>query len=310
MAVNFSLKALMGRLKRFKELPRVYQLVSVAAFVALIIVIIGVVVGLRHAQRSAADEIIATANQVDTVIVHVDEVLTVGLTKDSPQEIDNAQKELTVATRQINQAIASAEKLKKKSSSNEKKRVELIQNSLGVRAYILSIAPELLRENKQAALCLLKAEEAWNHLTKGLDTQAKAQKLQTSSKEADISEALELEKQAANSYKQALETFAQARSLYEGADFDAYERYAQLCATMSEKAQAADEALLKKDKKAALDAIKQYNESSKAAAILATKELKPLNSVIMAAYKSNTTDLSNQYFSAREKVSVIDRQIR
>lgn len=287
--------------------PRKRAAIIVAVVFAISLVVgLGITVSsLRNAQLNA---IYAQSSQVDEVIVDIDEVLTVGLTKSSPSRIASAQKELAVAQRQINDAIKSAEKLKKQASKKDRQHLELIQNSLGVRAYILSVAPELLGDNKQAATCLLYASRGWGSLKNGVLKSQQAQKLQSDT--SKLEESIELHKQAQSDYSLAQADFQKAQTAFPEVNLSPYFEYLTHCSDMSQAAQDADEALLKNDKKEAQKFIKKYNKLSEEAAILAHENLKPLNSVIMATYKEKTESLSNQYFSAREKVSSIDRQIR
>ena len=289
--------------------PRTHLVLILAA---VLVVSLGVGLGitfssLRNAQLNA---IYAQSSQVDEVIVDIDEVLTVGLTESSPAQIAAAQKELTVAQRQIDDAIKSAEKLKKKASEKEKAHLELVQNSLGVRAYILSVAPELLGANKQAAQSLVYAAQGWKYLQNGVRKSEQAQKVQAGGDNAQLNESITLHDQARDDFSLAQANIQKAQAALPEVNLSSYLDYIVHCEEMSKAAQDADRALLKNDKKQAKKFIKKYNKLSEEAAILAHENLKPLNSAIMATYKEKTEALSNQYFSAREKVSSIDRQIR
>ena len=289
--------------------PRTHLVLILAA---VLVVSLGVGLGitfssLRNAQLNA---IYAQSSQVDEVIVDIDEVLTVGLTESSPEQIAAAQKELTVAQRQIDDAIKSAEKLKKKASEKEKAHLELVQNSLGVRAYILSVAPELLGANKQAAQSLVYAAQGWKYLQNGVRKSEQAQKVQAGGDNAQLNESITLHDQARDDFSLAQANIQKAQAALPEVNLSSYLDYIVHCEEMSKAAQDADRALLKNDKKQAKKFIKKYNKLSEEAAILAHENLKPLNSAIMATYKEKTEALSNQYFSAREKVSSIDRQIR
>lgn len=289
--------------------PRTHLVLILAA---VLVVSLGVGLGvtfssLRNAQLNA---IYAQSSQVDEVIVDIDEVLTVGLTESSPEQIAAAQKELTVAQRQIDDAIKSAEKLKKKASEKEKAHLELVQNSLGVRAYILSVAPELLGANKQAAQSLVYAAQGWKYLQNGVRKSEQAQKVQAGGDNAQLNESITLHAQARDDFSLAQANIQKAQAALPEVNLSSYLDYIVHCEEMSKAAQDADRALLKNDKKQAKKFIKKYNKLSEEAAILAHENLKPLNSAIMATYKEKTEALSNQYFSAREKVSSIDRQIR
>lgn len=296
--------------ERWTSLPTKGKVGLLAAVITLALIAGGITVAIDQSRNAQLNEIFAQASSVDKVIVDVDKVLTVGLSETSPAQITTAEHELNVAQRQIQSAITSAEKLKKKAAKKDQHRIELVQNSLGVRAYILSVAPELLLDNKQAAIALNEADKAWKSLTDGVQTSQDARDLQKSGKPADLKQSNKLYQQSTKSYEAAKTALQKAGTAFPDANFGAYFEYLDQCIKLNGYAQDANKNLLKKQKKQAQEAIKKYNEMSKSAAIFANENLKSLNSVIMAAYKVKTEALSNQYFSAREKVSIIDRQIR
>lgn len=289
--------------------PRTKVLIACGVVLAVLLVV-GLVFGLSTVRQSRLRQIYEQASQVDSVIVDVDEVLTVALSKDSVANIEAAQKELAVAQRQIDDAIKSAATLKKKAPKNQQKDIELVQNSLGVRAYILSVAPDLLLANLQAAKALAAADTAWGSLENGVRKSQQAQVKQKGKTKVELEEGIALNKQAQLDFAVAQSAITTASAEFSEANFAPYLQYVQICTDMSATAIKADQLLIKKQDKAAKKAIKKYNELSKDAAVLAHENNVSLNSVIMAAYKIKTEALSNQYFSAREKVSSIDKQIR
>lgn len=294
-------------LKKASTRSKVFALCAVVGCAALVL---GIVFGFNALCQRDLRALYAQASQIDKVIVHIDEVLTVGLTSNSPRAITSTKKELIVAQRQVNDAVKEAEKLSKKASKKERAHIELVQNSLGVRAYILSLAPELLDDNLKAANALNDAEVAWKSLESGVRKNQEAQKLQAAKKPDDLKRANKHHREALEDYSQAQDSLAKAAEAMTEADFSAYNSYIQSCIDLSQAAIEANDALLNNKKDRAKVAVKKYNKVSKDAAILAHQGLKPLNSVIMTAYKIKTKELSSQYFSAREKVSSIDKQIR
>lgn len=295
---------------RFSGLSKKAQVTRVIFGVLLVIGLIAGVFAYRQIRYGAEHEIFAQARQADTVIVHIDKTLTAGLTAKSPQEIEGVIQELKVAQRQIDKASVSAQKLRKKARKNEVAHIERIQNSLGVRAYLLAVAVELLPENKAAAQSLISSKKSYDALKKGLNAAREAQKLAASSASADEQRFETLMADSLQAFEQAKTGLKTAQEAYPTADFSAYQTYIGACQQLNELSLSAHQAFVKKDNKATHDAINKYNDSSKTAAILAHEKVKPLNEVIMTAYKEKTEGLATQYISAREKVSIIDRQLR
>lgn len=295
---------------RFSSLSRKAQVTRVVFGLLLIAGLIICVFAYRQIRYGTEREIFAQAHQADTVIVHVDNTLTAGLTATSPQEIADVIGELKVAQRQVDKASVSAQKLRKKARKSEVARIERIQNSLGVRTYLLAVAAELLQENKAAAQSLLFSKKSYVALKKGIMTAREAQKLARSSTPSDQQRFNTLVADSSQSFEEAQSALDAAKGEYPSADFNAYQTYIGACLQLNELSLSAHRAFVKKDNKATHDAINKYNDSSRTAAVLAREKVKPLNEVIMMAYKGKTEGLATQYISAREKVSIIDRQLR
>lgn len=293
-----------------KKAPLRTKVLVACAVVLVFLLCGGLIYGINSQRQSRLHQIFAQASQVDSVIVDIDEVLTVALTDASIPKIEAAQKELVVAQRQIANAIKSAEALKKKTPKDEQKEVELVQNSLGVREYILSVSPDLLLANLQAAQALEHADAAWTSLENGVRKSKQAQEKQANPTRAALEESIELNRQAQRDFSTAQSALESATAAFSEADFSPYMQYIEMSRDLATTAIEADQLLLKKQDKAAKQAIKKYNKLSKDAAVMAHENIVSLNSVIMAAYRIKTEALSNQYFSAREKVSSIDKQIR
>lgn len=285
-----------------------------AGIAAGVVVIAALGIGAFFLYRASGEGLqkkaVQEASYGDAVIEGIDDIVTANVDARTPSDIESLQKRIDPARRHLQEATRLLDRAAGKEAGKDKEQIEAMRLSVSAREDILKLAPELLNENLVAAQTLIQAGKGWEQLNEGLSCNASSVAQLSVRDETHVMLARELAKQAATAFEKAGTSFNQAQTIMPEADMTAYVHYASERKDLAEQLVTVDNAFLKKQTPAARAGLAAYNEGDRALAKLSKKTMRPLGTIIAEAYKARSGLLTQQYFSARERVAIMDKQVR